>query len=353
LSVFSVSKSTLLLRCGSVYGEGMSTTKSIEQRAGFTLVELLVVIAIIGVLMGLLLPAVQMAREAARRADCANRLRQIGLALHNYESAKQRFPSAYDYKVTTAYPAIGQHFYRWSTLAMLTPYLEQANVYNRLNLNVPLHLIGHTPPIHPDNLPWVAVDVPTFFCPSDVQRSPTAGWGGSNYVANWGTGRDDGRNLSADGVFHIDSKRRVSQIRDGLSNTAAFSESLLGTGVAATTYGAIVGTRQERDGMSWLLNNAMSGNCWSSSTPVQFTRGDKWADGAISSTGYDHYLPINSPQGDCYSRVATWKAARSNHPGGVSVLHCDGSVKFVDQEIDMTTWRRLASYNDGEVLGEY
>ncbi len=331
----------------------MSTVESPVKRAGFTLVELLVVIAIIGVLMGLLLPAVQMAREAARRTDCSNRLRQIGLSLHNYEGAKKRFPSAYEYKVTAAYPGIAEHFYRWSALAILTPYLEQANVYNRLNLQVPLHLIGHTPPIHPDNAPWVAIDVPTFFYPSDTMRSPTSGWGGTNYVASWGTGRDDGRNLSADGMFHINSKRRLAEIRDGLSNTVAFSESLLGTGAAASTYGVVQGTRQERDGMSWLLGNAMSNTCWASSTPVQFTRGDKWADGAISSSGYDHYLPINSKQGDCYSRIATWKAARSAHPGGVSVLHADGSVKFVNEEVDMNTWRYLASYNDGQLLGDY
>ena len=234
------------------------------------------VIAIIGVLIGLLLPAVQMAREAARRTDCSNRLRQIGLALHNYEGAKQRFPSAYEYKVTSAYPGIPQHFYRWSALAMLTPYLEQSNVYNRLNLSVPLHMIGHTPPIHPDNLPWVAIDVPSFLCPSDSLRSPTDGWGGSNYVANWGTGRDEGRNLSADGVFHIDSRRRIAEIRDGLSNTAAFSESLLGTAAATAAYSTIADTRQERDGMSWLLNSTMSDSCWASGTPVNFTRGDKW-----------------------------------------------------------------------------
>ena len=206
------------------------------RRYAFTLVELLVVIAIIGVLVALLLPAVQAAREAARRMQCGNNLRQIGLALHNHESSLGRLPSGYDYLVTPGYPSIGQHFYRWSAHAMLSPYLEQSNIYNKLKLDIPLHMTGT--PTHPDNAPLVKLTVPTFLCPSDVRRNVNPDWGAVNYVMNYGSGLPGGLDLDADGVFYINSKTRLADVTDGLSNTAAFSEQTLGPGGPATTLGA-------------------------------------------------------------------------------------------------------------------
>ena len=323
-------------------------------RSGFTLVELLVVIAIIGILVALLLPAVQAAREAARRSSCTNNLKQIGLALHNFEGVNKELPSAYDYKVTTTYPTVPNWAYRWSTLAMLSPYLEQSNIYNSLRLDAPLHLIGQTPPIDPQNAPIVAQQVPMFLCPSDRKLTVSPGWGSVNYVANWGTGLNAGADLNADGLFYIDSRKRFADILDGLSNTAAFSETLLGTGQAPTTLGAVSGTREESKVMIWLLSSPMSdAGCTTASMPAHYTRGDKWADGAASTTGYHHYLSPNAKRADCYSRIGTWKAARSNHPGGVMLLLADGSVRFVSNTVDMNTWRRLASVADGQALGDY
>ncbi len=137
--------------------------RDVQRRSAFTLVELLVVIAIIGILVGLLLPAVQSAREAARRMQCSNNLKQIGLAMHNFESAHRSVPSAYDYKVTSTYPTVPNWAYRWSAHAMLSPFLEQSNIYQSLHLDVPLHLIGLSPAIDPRNAPFVALPVPVFF----------------------------------------------------------------------------------------------------------------------------------------------------------------------------------------------
>ena len=108
-------------------------------RAAFTLVELLVVIAIIGILVALLLPAVQAAREAGRRAACQNNLKQLGLSVHNFESARKKLPTGSESRPYSAAPAHPYNFYRWSVLAHLTPYLEQSNAYNTIDINVPLY----------------------------------------------------------------------------------------------------------------------------------------------------------------------------------------------------------------------
>ncbi|MFO0817635.1 MAG: DUF1559 domain-containing protein [Pirellulales bacterium] len=323
------------------------------RRKAFTLVELLVVIAIIGVLVALLLPAVQAAREAARRSSCSNNLKQLGLALHNFEGVYQVLPSAYEYKVTTTYPAVPNWAYRWSIHASLSPFLEQSNIHNALRLDAPLHLIGMTPAIDPQNAPIVALQVPVLLCPSDRKAVVTPNWGSVNYVANWGTGLNAGADLNADGLFYIDSKKRFADILDGLSNTAALSETTLGTAAAPSTLAAITGTRDEQNAMIWLLNSPMSdAECGQGSKPAHFTRGDKWADGAASTTGYHHYYSPNIKKPDCYSRVGTWKAARSRHPGGVMVLAADGSVKFVSNTVTLAVWRNFASIADGNPLGE-
>src|SRR4051812_45341896 len=149
---------------------------------GFTMIEVLVVIAIIGVLVALLLPAVQMAREAARRSQCLNNLRQLGLAIHNFEAANKRLPVGSESKAYAAAPTFPYNFYRWSALAYLTPYLEQSNVYNGLDLTVPLY----APPsfaIATQNQAAVKTVVPLFLCPSDLKKAVADGFGPTNYAA--------------------------------------------------------------------------------------------------------------------------------------------------------------------------
>jgi len=171
-------------------------------RKGFTLIELLVVIAIIAVLIGLLLPAVQKVREAAARMKCQNNLKQLGLATHSYHDATQSFPPTY--RNRTDIPS--GNFYRWSALAMLTPYLEQTNLYRQLNLDASLYVFSGTAVTpRPENAPWVKLSSPLFLCPSDPRTTVEADWGPTSYVVDVGSG-----GTATDGLFYIDARVRMT-----------------------------------------------------------------------------------------------------------------------------------------------
>ena len=322
----------------------------------FTLVEVLVVIAIIGMLLALLLPAVQAAREAARRVQCQNNLKQIGLALHNHEAAWRHFPSAIEDKVTTAFPSVAARNYRWSALAMLTPYLEQSAIYNRLNLNVPMYCPPQFPPwyVHPDNVEAVACDVSTFRCPNDYGQRVVKEFGPTNYVACYRRGGSSGTYVNADGVFYVDSKTRAADITDGLSNTLMFSESLAGTGVPDIPLADALAAGQAKEVMVRLTAVPLSEPaCGDTTKPVSHFRDQSWADGLAWSSGYNHWRGPNSPIPDCCSFLGAWKAARSRHPGGVNALRGDGAVTFISDTISLETWRNLATRKGGEVIGEF
>jgi len=214
-------------------------------RTGFTLIELLVVIAIIAILIALLLPAVQQAREAARRTQCKSNLKQLGIALHNYNSAHRVFPpNLIPGGKPTSGGYIGYFQGNWGVLAYLTPFLEQTAVYNLLNLESPTYSNSGSAWIIADsnNQLAAATLVPLYLCPSDISRKVstdygvTGGIGPSNYAANMGTGLDatggseHGSPYRSDGVFYADSRTRFADITDGTSNTAAMSESLIGEG---------------------------------------------------------------------------------------------------------------------------
>ncbi len=345
-----------------------------RDRHAFTLVELLVVIAIIGVLIGLLLPAVQAAREAARRMNCANNLKQITLALHNFHNSHDEFPIGSPSKACDAYPAIPEWQYRWGPLAMLTPYMEQFNVYESLNLNAPLY--GHTGiykgpgyGVHPSNLVPVTQDIALFYCPSDreekvVLSGAEAEWAAGNYMACWGRGAPTAQGTAilddADGLFNSQAAVRFADVTDGTSNTAAFSESLLpdpdvpgGTVLTERNKGrVIVGDGSGGDPtltVEW---------CTRFGQPVasQSRRATRWVDGFIFYTAYYHWWEPNSRIPDCakWSPLRSlWQMARSRHPGGVNLGLCDGSVRFVSETVDLETWRALGSRNGNELLGQY
>src|SRR5689334_11093541 len=197
-----------------------------RRRSGFTLIELLVVIAIIAVLIALLLPAVQAAREAARRIQCTNNLKQIGLALHNYHASWNGFPVGFLYAYRGVLPNSSPSQYRWSALAQMSPYLEQAVLFNALNFDFPL---AHMPttsgalfwPYFPANTTAMATRVSLFLCPSDGAPPPAEGSGPTNYAFCSGTGVNGGDATNADGAFILGPSESVANITDGTSQTAA------------------------------------------------------------------------------------------------------------------------------------
>jgi prepilin-type N-terminal cleavage/methylation domain-containing protein/prepilin-type processing-associated H-X9-DG protein len=314
---------------------------------GFTLVELLVVIAVIAILIALLLPAIQAARESARRTSCINNLKQLGVATQNFYSARQSFPTGSDAKAYPAAPTNAWTFYRWSTLAHLTPFVEQSTVYKSLDLTVPLY--GTNFAVTPRNAAGVAMVIPLFLCPSDQQPAPEPTFGPTNYAACAGSGVNGGSPVRTDGIFYVNSKTRISDIIAGTSKTALISESILGRTAASAT------TPDPRQDYSFALTapltSVICGNprTWNVSDP----RGFSWADGEFRCGLYNHLYPPNHMQADCMGVVVGggpqfeytpfgWRAARSRHPGGVNVLFADGSVRFSDDAIDLSVWQAIS-----------
>jgi prepilin-type N-terminal cleavage/methylation domain-containing protein/prepilin-type processing-associated H-X9-DG protein len=298
-----------------------------RQRAGFTLIELLVVIAIIGVLVALLLPAVQMAREAGRRASCVSNMKQLGIGLHTFHDVNGRFPAGRDPWPTPFAPH-----------ARLLPFLEQANLQN---------LIDYSQPTSTGvNANAATVTVPLFQCPSDGASGRVAGsnFAGTNYVGNVGTGVNDGDYVTGDGVFLLNRKIGFRDLIDGSSNTAAFSESIIGDGQT-------IPVTPKRQAVQLAGSTPTSpGNC--TSGPYTGNRGDRWINGGYLATLYNHHFTPNSASWDCLNAANNFglKGARSYHPGGVNVLRCDGSVSFVSDNIDLLAWRAFATRAGGEVL---
>jgi prepilin-type N-terminal cleavage/methylation domain-containing protein/prepilin-type processing-associated H-X9-DG protein len=328
-------------------------------RTGFTLVELLVVVAIIGVLIALLLPAVQAARESARRTQCQNNLRQVGLAAQNHYSARKRFPPGADSKSYPVSPNFPYTFYRWSSLAHLAPFLEETTAYNALDMTVPLYLpTGYA--IAPQNVVGVALVLAVFLCPSDQGVAVATGFGPTNYAACAGTGLGGGTPFNTDGTFFVNSQTRFKDISDGTSKTAAFSESLLGTG-AETFSGQIQDTQTQ---YSYLLGAPVNPTGCAASTTFNESnrRNFAWVSGEYRCALYNHYLTPNSPTADCFGTLLLttditqqyaafgWHDARSRHPGGVNVCMADGSLQFIADDISLLTWQALSTRAGGEVF---
>jgi prepilin-type N-terminal cleavage/methylation domain-containing protein/prepilin-type processing-associated H-X9-DG protein len=305
-------------------------------RRGFTLIELLVVIAIIATLVGLLLPAVQKVREAAARASCQNHLKQFGLAMHNHHAAHGRLPPGRG----TPHPAI------FSAHAFLLPYFEQANLTAAIDYTsapatytVPPNMVHYGT----RNYPAATTAVKVFVCPSDPAggRVPGVEFAGTNYAVNAGSGA--GSLTNADGVLFLGSTVRLEEITDGTSSTAAASERPLGGGIGST---------DPRRRMRELPGNSdttpaacASGGVWNGE------RGAKWIVGNYGNTLYNHAEPPNAETPDCTNATQQKgrMAARSFHPGGVNVLHCDGGVRFVADGVSADVWRAAGTRAGGEV----
>lgn len=340
----------------------MSAYPSLNQRRriGFTLIELLVVIAIIAILIALLLPAVQQAREAARRVQCKNNLKQFGLAIHNYEASLGSFPPG-----RTGFPMV------FSAHAQLMPYFDAANLYNIIDFNTAPTFVE--PPVAPyaANVTAAMIKVPMFLCPSDLGSIPGNSYGPTNYVVCTGSGTSPTTRYirAGDGVMYdpkLNGIVRFRDVIDGMSNTVAMSEELLGDGpAAAAASGATsanpslevlnLSTSQTSGGPYTAANDTSPSTCVAGAGTWSGTRGAKWMNGHFGDTLYNHGLTPNSRQFDCgnNSHSSGLTAARSRHTGGVHVLMCDGSTRFISENIDYVLWQSLGSRAGGEVIGEF
>ncbi len=343
----------------------------IRRRSGFTLIELLVVIAIIAVLIGLLLPAVQAARESARRAQCINNLKQIGIAVHNYVSTSHVLPFGKGGSYTPSLPGTPVYA-RWSAQSQLLLFLEQGNLFNAINFDLPPETPGMAGdvPFMPayqnpgrENATASRTRIGGYLCPSD---GPTlAEWpGGCSYLGNlqsWACDLSEsnpstvapGEKIS--GVFYYLSGVKLAEVTDGLSNTCFFSEKIRGTStrdgdarsdsMIMTPVTSLQGTLQTCRGM----NPATS-------TRLTVRQGMSWVMGEMCCTAYNHVDTPNAATcaGPGFpgnmANMPMQVPPSSRHPGGVNTLMGDGTVRFVKNTIDLATWRALGTRDGGEVL---
>ncbi len=340
-----------------------------KPRSGFTLIELLVVIAIIAVLIALLLPAVQSARESARRAQCTNNLKQIGLAVANYESTFKVYPFGKGLTYTTSVPGAAGYA-RWSGHSQLLAFIEQGNLYNSINFSLPPEtpgMAGAVPFMPPyqnpnrENMTACQTQVATFLCPSDVPPLPT--WpGGNNYYSNQQTWACDlsenfpstnAPNEVPRGIFYYNSSCRPASVTDGLSNTAYFSEKIRGTGVPNPRTDMLIFTNQTSQDATFLACQSLG---VMTAPPLTSRQGMSWVMGEMCCTLYNHVAPPNSTT--CAAPNFTGNMANmamqvppsSLHPGGVNMMMGDGSVRFARTSIDVQTWRAVGTRNGGETL---
>jgi prepilin-type N-terminal cleavage/methylation domain-containing protein/prepilin-type processing-associated H-X9-DG protein len=302
-----------------------------RSRSAFTLIELLVVIAIIAILIGLLVPAVQKVREAAARVQCTNNLKQIGLALHNYHNVWKRLPAGVDAK-------------QFAAQARLLPYIEQDNVHRGIDFSVVADSA-------PNNAPKAA-RLSVYLCPSDPQSNPPAGWSGNNYVFNYGS---DIRwaQTSTQGVFFFGGEAtRLTDALDGTSNTAAFSERRLGdfSNSVATDKTDLFQPPSipSNPDQAYALCQAIDPNNLTLQWRSDF--GGYWIRG-WHMTMYTHAAPPNARSCAFPANSTMFMGANSGHTGGVNLLLCDGSVRFVPDSISLSTWRSVGTRNGGETLG--
>ncbi len=336
---------------------------AVRNRHGFTLIELLVVLGIIGVLISLLLPAVQGAREAARRGACQNNLHQIGLAIHGYHAANGCFPMA----ITDEDPADAYGGF-YSVHVRLLPYLDQVPLYNAVNFETGTWCTDtyQSSVTFQQQLKNLAnntarfTSISTFVCPSDGGPFRETG---TNYRGCAGVGwywmttvehPDSGNGVFAESAQPI----RMSWVTDGLSHTAAFSERLRGSGNARhmrpdrDLFGVypIVFVRTAEDVVQLCRISARPGN----PRPPFVTTGRWWFWTGREQTLYTHAQGPNGRVPDCThgsSRVhPDMLTARSLHLGGVNVLMADGSLRFVSEEVSTPVWRGFGSRNGGELV---
>lgn len=340
--------------------------------SGFTLIELLVVIAIIAVLLALLLPAVQQAREAARRSQCRNHLKQLGLALHQYAESHQVFPRICYQGRGSSSAKTG--FSGFSAHTMLLPFLDQAPLFQAIDFD------SHT--FHALNAGPRRTKLAVFQCPSDTYDR-TKNWAVNNYVVNGGpslimiapdpdqltVGGTPGTPIGVNdqiGMFNMRRNVRFRDLTDGVSNTLAFSEAIAGDGETTKfskgdlVRGTPIPTGFPNTFASAEQLNDYGARCRTNSGTHYGDPHSEWINGMPAQTAFNTMNTPNSINPDCHEMTASgwfdsrgvW-SARSRHTGGVHVLFADGASRFVSDGIDLETWQRLGAIADGSVIGEF
>ncbi len=334
-----------------------SRARDIPSRRGFTLVELLVVIAVIGILVALLLPAVQAAREAARRMSCGNNLKQMGLALHNFELQLGHYPPSWK---PTRMPA-GTAINGWSAQALLLPFLEQNNLAEDINFDVGYELAavvdagGRT-------MPLGSMRVPTYLCPSEVRDEPRLTSGVPehyplNYAVNEGIWfvYNPASQKGGDGTFYPGSRLRPGDVHDGLSNTLAAAEVKAwnpyfrnaglpdpSLATAADICGLGGQFKEDSGHTEWVDGRVHQ---------IGFTTAFTPNSAVLCTVGNKNYdVDWTNMQEGKSGTIGTYAAvtSRSYHPQGVQTLFMDGSVHCITDGIELKTWRVLSTRNKQE-----
>ena len=317
-----------------------------RRRSAFTLVELLVVIAIIGILVSLLLPAVQAAREAARRTQCVNNLKQIVLAAHNYHTTFNTLPG----------PA-QDSLYGYSAQAKLLPFVEQTNLHSLIDYREPLMQgLPWNPTVNPALAPAVNQVLPLFICPSasgnPLYTENGQEWAGSNYVMNAGpgTGLTYCSRTDTHGVVWRGSNVRFADILDGTSNTAFATETLFGRRGDDTTELLDHRTQVKRVSGGPPCVDPAESLVTRPASRYEGRRAGQWIRNITYQTHVNAFFPPNATEPDVSHHGESVSGARSRHPGGVNVALADGSVRFVIETIDLVTWRDLHDRVDGRTI---